>query len=72
MLNNKKLSKMNNTYKVENLRESFKTTSNKAEAVKAAKEISKRRRISVTVYAVNTFGAVRIICVYADGQIVND
>ena len=52
---------MKRTYTIANNIETFGTRTSKNEATKAAKEIARRRRISVSVYSETEFGFVSCI-----------
>lgn len=49
------------TYTIEDLYETLKTSTNKKDAIEAAKEICNRRRVNIYVYRVDEFGAVSSI-----------
>lgn len=52
---------MKRIYTISNNVETFGTKTTKSEAIKAAKEIARRRRISVSVYSETEFGFVSCI-----------
>lgn len=60
-IRNKTQAVMKHTYTIANNVENFGTRTSKSEAIKAAKEIARRRCISVSVYSETEFGFVSCI-----------
>jgi len=49
------------TYTIEDIHNTLKTTTNKKDAVEAAKDICNRRRVNIYVYRTDKYGAVSSI-----------